>query len=733
MEAGGTTFSFAAVMLVAAMAPAMLAVMALTFDRQSGGIPALRWWSASLAAQAVQLAVLALSSWFDPACFRAVHEGGQAIIAFLLLGGTLSFLGYRNHFRPIALAVAIVALGTSTCVVYPVVPLPVFLLLRLGAIAAVGVAGILFWRRYRDQHKIASITCAGPLLIFATYLLTELLRFMLDPSMTGLNPNGDWRVILHTGLVLLCMICLVFAVQDALHSAKTSAEQAADCQSRLVTAIAENIPVGICLFDSDLRLVAYNNELSKLMGIPKELIQDGITFQDIVRFNARRGEYGPGDVEEHVASRTSILRGNLKFRSERQRPNGCVLEVRTRRLADGSYVMVYTDITETKKIEAALRKSEQRYALAMKGANEGIWEWGDEIDGIYVSQRLREITGILGVGPSISSAEWFERIHPDDLEAMRKHLCDHLRGTTEFYDHEYRMCCDDGRYRWVRSRGLGQRDESGHVYRMAGSLSDVTERKEAQQELLKAKEAAEFANRTKGEFLATMSHELRTPLNAIIGFSELIDQQVFGPVGNENYQEYVKNIHESGSHLLAIINDILDVSKAEAGMIELYEEEVDLRDVVASGFRLIGPRARESSITLETECSAPLSLVEADQRRLKQILINLLSNAVKFTPPGGTIVAKIWATPGVGAGFEVADNGIGIAEPEQARMLEPFTQAESGLSRKNEGTGLGLPLCRALAEVHGGTMTLESAPGKGTRISVHLPAQRVSATCTDAA
>lgn len=733
MPAEATNFSFAAVILVTAMAPAMLAAMALTFDRQRGGTPALKWWSASLAMVAFQLGALAVSSWVFPDCFEAIHEGGQAIIAFLLLGGTLSFLGYRTYLRAILLAVTVVFIGTSSCIAYPEVPVLVFLALRIGAIAAVGLAGILFWRRYRDQGQKAAIFCAGPLLVFATYLLAELLRILLDPAMTALDPSGDWRVILHTGLVLLCMICMIFAVQDALHSAKTSAEAIADSKSRLVTAIIENIPVGVCIFDADLQLVAFNKELSKLLGLPLEMLERGTSFRELTRFNGQRGEYGEVDVEAEVERRTSILLNNLQFRMERRRPDGSVLEMRTRRLANGGYVMVYTDITETKKIEAALRKSEQRYELALRGANEGIWEWGDEINGVYLSRRLREIVCLHGFGPTISADEWYRHVHPEDLSAMRAKMRDHLRGKSEYYDHEYRIRGDDGRYRWVRLRGLGLRDEEGHVYRMSGSLSDVTERKAAEQELLRAKEAAEMANRTKGEFLATMSHELRTPLNAIIGFSELIDQQVFGPVGHENYRDYIKNIHESGSHLLTIINDILDVSKAEAGMIDLYEEDVDLREVVASGLRLIGPRARESAIELETDFKMPLALVRADQRRLKQVLINLLSNAVKFTPGGGKIVVKAWANPDEGAGFAVIDNGIGIAEKDKIRMLEPFTQVESGLSRSHEGTGLGLPLCRALLELHGGRLILESTLGEGTDIGAHLPAERVSSTFIDAA
>ncbi len=262
---------------------------------------------------------------------------------------------------------------------------------------------------------------------------------------------------------------------------------------------------------------------------------------------------------------------------------------------------------------------------------------------------------------------------------------------------------------------------TAHIGKQIGR---VIERNRAERELLAAKEAAERADRTKSEFLATMSHELRTPLNAIIGFSEVMSQELFGPIGHPSYKEYTEDIRVSGTHLLNIINDILDVSKAQAGMITLSDETVDLGEVVGSCRRLLAPRAETKNITLEAELPPNPVRVRGDRRRLKQVLLNLLSNAVKFTSAGG-VSAKLCGDRETGAILQVTDTGIGIAESDLDRVMDPFTQTDSTLSRLHEGTGLGLPLSRALVELHGGELTVESTFGQGTVATVRLPAERL--------
>ncbi|HEX2113063.1 MAG TPA: ATP-binding protein [Alphaproteobacteria bacterium] len=235
---------------------------------------------------------------------------------------------------------------------------------------------------------------------------------------------------------------------------------------------------------------------------------------------------------------------------------------------------------------------------------------------------------------------------------------------------------------------------------------------------------AEEANRAKSEFLANMSHELRTPLNAVIGFSALIDKQIKGPVGHEAYREYARDINRSGEHLLDIINDILDLSKVEAGKLELHEEQIAIASVFRSCVRIVEPRAKEAGLSLNVLAPLTIPPLWADEIRLKQILINLLSNAVKFTPKGGRVSLSA-AFTGDAIAIIVADTGIGMTPEQIPLALESFRQIESAQSRKYQGTGLGLPLAKKLAELHGGTLQIESAPGQGTTVTVRLPASRI--------
>ena len=271
--------------------------------------------------------------------------------------------------------------------------------------------------------------------------------------------------------------------------------------------------------------------------------------------------------------------------------------------------------------------------------------------------------------------------------------------------------------RWLKVNRSAARSGSGSVV----IWSDITELKLREEHLQAAKEEAEKASEAKTKFLATISHELRTPLNAIIGFSELIATEALGKAGIRQYVEYAADIQSSGSHLLGIINDILDIAHSEAGTLSLRPEPMDVAAEIETCRRLVQRQCEGAGHTLAVEIEQELPEIEADPGRIRQILLNLVSNAIKFTPEGGRITVRASPAADGGVDIAVADTGIGMKPEDVALALEPFRQIDNALSRKYEGTGLGLPLTKSLVELHAGTFHIESSPGVGTTIAVHLP------------
>jgi PAS domain S-box-containing protein len=391
-----------------------------------------------------------------------------------------------------------------------------------------------------------------------------------------------------------------------------------------------------------------------------------------------------------------------------------------------SRLVVVRDLSERRRTEEALRRSEMRFRSLVENLRDIIFYRGQPNGEVLLFGR--DVDALAGTRTPEGTAnlpKWYASIHPDDLGRYME-LENRRRVGGEGYTIEFRIRhAETGLERWVRERAYVVIDpETGEQFN-DGYIMDIGREKVVQEQLRAAKEEAEVANRTKTLFLANMSHELRTPLNAIIGFSEIIQSQIFGPVGSDRYLAYAKDIRDSGKHLLEIINDILDLAKIEVGKFELHEEDCDVAAVIPSALRFVRDRAQASGLKVEMQLAANLPMVRADQRALKQILLNLLSNAIKFTPSGGRIEIGAGVAEDGRFRLSVSDSGIGMAAEDVPRALEAFGQIDNSLSRRYEGTGLGLPLVKAFAELHGGTIEIDSTVDVGTTVHVLLPKERI--------
>ncbi len=387
-----------------------------------------------------------------------------------------------------------------------------------------------------------------------------------------------------------------------------------------------------------------------------------------------------------------------------------------------------TDITERKEAMRALAESEERFALAVRGTNDGIWDWNIRTHHVYFSPRWKAMIGYEDHELENVFATFESLLHPDDHARVMATVKEYLEGAIDPYAVEFRFRHKDGSYRWMLARGIALRDEYGRPYRMAGSHTDVTEQKESLQALAEgeeqlrlAKQAAEMANRAKSEFLANMSHEIRTPMNGILGLTELLLNMHLSP----EQRSYENLVRQSAESLLTILNDILDFSKIEAGKLELDVQEFRLRDAIGDTLQSLGVRASEKKLELacHIEPDVPETL-QGDIARLRQILVNLVGNAVKFTHKGEVVVEARVESVSEGhvmLHFCVRDTGIGIAEEQHRKIFEAFTQAESSTTRHYGGTGLGLTICRQLVELMHGRIWVESTPGAGS--SFHFTAQ----------
>jgi PAS domain S-box-containing protein len=496
----------------------------------------------------------------------------------------------------------------------------------------------------------------------------------------------------------------------------------------------------LSVFDADPSLIFVRDSRGRFIFVNKAMAEayantpDEMVFVQSAEMHRHEQENKVFDeVDRRVLSTLAPVRQEVSF----TRPNGeqawYDTHKRALRAPNGqTYVLgIAVDITERRRIELLLHEAHQRLELAVSAGQLGLWDHKVLEGTVYFSPSWKAQLGFADHELPNSFETWTGLMHPEDRErvpaAVMRQVEDPSQG--DRYAHEFRMRAKDGSWRWIATYGLVVRLKDGRGVRLTGYHVDITERKEREAEQERLRENLRQTNahlerlaKLKDEFFANMSHELRTPLNAVLGQAEAMDEGIFGPVTPEQ-RTALKTIEESGRHLLSLINDVLDITKSSVGHLELDFETVPVEAVCQESLRLVREQARRRGISVNYASDGAVQSVWADRRRLRQVLINLLSNAKKFTPDGGQVGLMVKAGAEGTVAFTVWDTGLGIPEEDRTRIFEPFVQLDSGLSRRHEGSGLGLALVRRLVDLHQGRVELESEVGKGSRFTVVLRQQ----------
>lgn len=389
----------------------------------------------------------------------------------------------------------------------------------------------------------------------------------------------------------------------------------------------------------------------------------------------------------------------------------------------GQLLLVCRDLTDAKRHEEELLRREQQLSEAQSIGRMGHWMWRIGDENLEFSSELYRI---FGVTPDAFTPTF------DNINGVM-HRRDRGRIAQSFqramierknYEMEFRIIRPTGEARFIILQGRCEMDSEGDVSALFGIMQDVTERNQYEQELREAKESAERAYAAKSQFLANMSHELRTPLNAIIGFSEMMQRQMLGPIGTEKYLDYIGGIRESGEHLLDMITDILDMSKIEAGKYTLDVEDFNLFKIIRLATHMMEGRALDAQVKITSNVPDKEDMMmTGDRRAIMQMILNVLSNAVKFTKPNGEVRISC-TTENNMITMQFVDTGIGIPPGKLRYVTKPFEQAANSFTRNHEGTGLGLAITKELAELHGGKLELESTVGIGTTVTINLPVKK---------
>ena len=471
-----------------------------------------------------------------------------------------------------------------------------------------------------------------------------------------------------------------------------------------------------------------NQTLADAIGRSKEEIT-GNSFLEL---------YASESIEAARQTSSAFIETGEVIRQERtlRRADGSTIDVLLQatpmRDATGRIIAsrsTWRDVTRQKETERALASQEALYRTLIEAAPQAIWVADADGQVALLNKAWHEFSGL--TDEESLGTRWAEALHPEDLpDVLAKWERAYTHGET--YSGECRFRAKDGSYETFIFIGTPVRDDSGEIINWVGINTNIADRVQAEIALQEAKDSAEYANRTKSEFLATMSHELRTPLNAVIGFSEILCDEILGGI-NDEQRELVLDIRTSGNHLLAMINDILDLSKIEAGKMELQLESFSVKEAVTEVNTIINALANKKQVQLSLQFDQDVS-IEADKIKFKQILYNLLSNAIKFTDEGGKITTKFDVSNLALLG-SVTDTGVGISSQDRAKLFQPFTQLDASSTRAHSGTGLGLALTNRLIQLHGGKIWVDSEINEGSTFSftfpLHQQEQKVEVTAPD--
>ncbi len=480
-----------------------------------------------------------------------------------------------------------------------------------------------------------------------------------------------------------------------------------------------------CIFiiwDSEDQLVFCNEKFLELNAEIPDACQFGITFSEHLQAVTENGLIGTDEDKTHWYESRLEKHRNPRGAFEINRQNGITILVNEAKLADGSTITLSMDISPQKAIERALRETQKKLLDYSSTGADWFWEMDADLRYSYISVDNPAVTG-LEVVDQIGKTH--REIRPIKYnEAKLKAFEEILNNREPFSDIRFSRLALDGTELHMAISGKPVFDNNGVFSGYRGGGRNIGKLFETELALRREKERAELASRAKSEFLAHMSHELRTPLNAILGFSDIIREQIFGPVGVDAYREYAGDIHRSGEHLLSLINDLLDLSKIEAGKFALDEEELLLSEIIEQSERLFSHRFAQRRIRYTKKISDDIDRIFADRRAMTQIIFNILSNAEKFNMEGGKVDVTVYRENTGGISFSIKDSGCGFLISETDTALAPFGRIANPMTKGTPGTGLGLPIVRSLMDLHKGNLKILSTPGVGTEVILEFPPER---------